>query len=269
MTYRLLLLLASVALLNGMGCTPNSQSDDHSKGHKTDEHSLTKTAEDESTPAAMAAKSGIDFKATGNEPAWILEIDFGKEIHFRTFQGDSARTPVPRPIREEPSGVVVYEATTEATKLRVSLQSKACTDASSGALADYTVAIQLNGKPYTGCGSYLFPALRLHDIWALEAVKGKAVAAASYSKGLPTLEIFPLEQRVQGHSGCNSLAGRVIVESDRIQFTDLLSTRMACPGNGEAEFLTALTATNGYRIDQLKLLLLTNGVEVLRLRKVD
>lgn len=212
-------------------------------------------------------QAGIDFVASGSEPFWSLEIDFADAMLFKTVNGDLLRTPVPQPRREEPSGKVVYET----DSLTVAIQMKACQNSMSGAESESTVEVMANGKTYNGCGRFLFNATALHDIWAVEELNGKQLNPASFRRGVPLLELYPLEQRVTGNTGCNSLNGRVETGSDHIRFSGMAVTKMACQetGNVETNFLAALAKANAYQVENGKLTLLQDGKKLMQLKKVD
>ena len=109
----------------------------------------------------------------------------------------------------------------------------------------------------------------LNDIWALEEIEGAAVTTADFGRELPVLEFHKVDGKVMGNSGCNQLSGSYKTDGDKITFGPMISTKMACPGNGEQRFLTALHAANTFRIDGLKLILLDGSVEKLQFKKVD
>ena len=110
--------------------------------------------------------------------------------------------------------------------------------------------------------------LRLHDIWALEFINGE-----EYIKGEqdthPIVEIYPEEGRVHGNAGCNTINGTVIVNENKIAFSEIITTEMACPGDLEQRFLTALQNVDNYKIEKLRLYLYEGEEERLVLRKID
>jgi len=77
------------------------------------------------------------------------------------------------------------------------------------------------------------PEPRLHDIWALEAIKGKDVDFTNKALNLkhPTLEINLTTLRVLGNDGCNDFTGELkMITEKKIRIARLYSTLMACPG---------------------------------------
>lgn len=119
------------------------------------------------------------------------------------------------------------------------------------------------------------PEPRLHDIWALEAIKGKDVDFANKALRLkqPTLEINLTTLRVLGNDGCNDFTGelRTITEK-KVRIARLYSTLMACPDEKTIprRVNKALKNVYQYELRGLKLHLFNAvGREVLRYRKVD
>lgn len=110
---------------------------------------------------------------------------------------------------------------------------------------------------------------RLHDIWALESISGEKVIVDNTVKNLPVLEIYVNEERVHGNTGCNVLDGSVEINENRISFSKITTTEMACPGNLEQKFLSALEKVNSYKIEKLKLYLYEDDQEIMIFQKID
>lgn len=111
--------------------------------------------------------------------------------------------------------------------------------------------------------------MRLHDIWALESIEGEKIIIDETVRNLPALEIYVEDKRVHGNTGCNVLNGRVEIDEDKIAFSKIIATEMACPGNLEQRFLSALQKANKYKIEKLRLFLYDDNKELLTLRKID
>lgn len=237
----------------------------HSSSVKNGTPPISQTA---SPSSAQKRPPGIDFIATGKEPSWSLEVDFGKEMKLYTLAGITTYAPIPAPTSSDQTGLVVYEVPGKEGNLLVTIGATSCPDDSTSEFS-LSVEIRQNDKKYVGCGHYLFNAMQLHDIWALEAFKGKGIAQEHFLKGVPTLELFVLSQQFMGHSGCNEVSGRFELKSDKVRFTNIRSTKMACPGDFEASYLSVLQAVNSWRRDNLKLILLKDSEELMVFRKVD
>lgn len=80
----------------------------------------------------------------------------------------------------------------------------------------------------------------LYGSWALEELRDGAVTAGVRT----TLEVRPGDQ-AGGNGGCNSYGGNVTINDNRVQFTDIVWTEMACEPAimaQEASFLAVLAA---------------------------
>ncbi len=110
--------------------------------------------------------------------------------------------------------------------------------------------------------------LRLHDIWALEFINGEEFIEGEQDIH-PIIEIYLVEERVHGNAGCNTINGKVIVNENKIAFSEIITTEMACPGDIEQRFLTALQNVDNYKIEKLRLYLYEGEEERLVLRKID
>ena len=110
---------------------------------------------------------------------------------------------------------------------------------------------------------------RLHDIWALESIRGEKIVVDETVKNLPVLEIYVEDERVHGNTGCNTLNGNLKIDGNRISFFEIITTEMACPGDLEQKFLSALQKVNNYKIEKLKLYLYEDNKELLSFQKID
>jgi len=111
--------------------------------------------------------------------------------------------------------------------------------------------------------------IRLHDIWALESIEGEKVTIDETIKNLPMLEIYVEEKRVHGNTSCNTINGKVNIDGNKISFLEIITTEMACPGNLEQRFLSALNKVNNYKIEKMKLYLFDESMELLVFKKID
>lgn len=116
--------------------------------------------------------------------------------------------------------------------------------------------------------------LRLHDIWALEAIGGNEMDFSGGTAGIqhPTLELNLTEMRVMGTDGCNNFSGSIkSVTPSELRFGPLAGTRKACRDMTVPDQLNkALTEVAAYQLNGLKLELLDDaGETLLRYRKVD
>ena len=109
----------------------------------------------------------------------------------------------------------------------------------------------------------------LHDIWALESIEREKIIIDETIKNLPMIEIYVKEERVHGNTSCNTINGKVEIDKNQIAFSDIITTEMACPGDLEQRFLSALQRVNNYKIEKLRLFLFEDEKELLTFRKID
>ena len=110
---------------------------------------------------------------------------------------------------------------------------------------------------------------QLHDIWALESINGEPFVMDEQTGNHPLIEIYLKEERVHGNAGCNTINGKVKVDENKISFSQIISTEMACPGDFENRFLLAIESIDNYKIKKLGLFLFKGEEEKLVFRKVD
>lgn len=83
------------------------------------------------------------------------------------------------------------------------------------------------------------------------------------------IEIYVKDERIYGNTSCNTLDGKVKISENRISFSDIITTEIACPGDLEQKFLTALTEVDNYKIEKMKLYLYRGNKELLIFQKID
>lgn len=99
---------------------------------------------------------GVSFRAVGNEPGWHLELMPGHHIHFVYDYGQKeVFTPVPKPVVIVQEKKTVYQAQTEAHKLKLTIKNEPCHDTMSGEAFESKVMVVLDGKIFRGCGRAL------------------------------------------------------------------------------------------------------------------
>jgi len=91
--------------------------------------------------------------------------------------------------------------------------------------------------------------------WQLQPV----LASDTASGRIPKLNFDLKNNRVSGNTGCNSFGGSFVLKGDGLIFSsNMISTKMACPGYNEKIFLDNLLKTNRYEIKQGVLQLMYN-----------
>lgn len=100
--------------------------------------------------------------------------------------------------------------------------------------------------------------------WEVSSIEGKDVVASEFSNGLPTA-VFTTDNKVSGHGGCNSYGGSYTLDTEgNLTFSQFMSTKMFCEGNGENSYMKAIGKANKAKIENNNLVLYngTNAVLV-------
>jgi len=115
-------------------------------------------------PWEDARRRGVDFRATGNEPSWYLEIRSGRQLLFVSDFG-LQRLLVPDPGPQVVGNTRAYESISGSQTLRVEIIEETCVDTMSGERFPEQVTItqgqSAQGSPvqsninYQGCGQSL------------------------------------------------------------------------------------------------------------------
>ncbi|MEO8211048.1 MAG: META domain-containing protein [bacterium] len=98
--------------------------------------------------------------------------------------------------------------------------------------------------------------------YVLEVLNDTKVSKKDYANEFPYLGFAINKGSVTGFSGCNRLNGEIKIAGNNISFLNLVLTRMTCPGDGEANFMSALKNTKTYKIENGKIHLM-NGAKTL------
>ncbi|MFK7920530.1 MAG: META domain-containing protein [Bacteroidia bacterium] len=218
-----------------------------------------------------------DFKASGNEPAWMLEIEDAKSMRFKSFGLESFELllSVPQAVKNETTQETIYTSNSKAGNLEVRILRKPCMDAMSGKSFSYEVKVK--AKPsnatqdyqYEGCGMYIGD-YRLNDIWALKEFNGEKINLKDFSRAAPYIELNLQTQKMLGNGGCNQMGANFVISEKTINFKSIRATKMACPQlQFESKFTSALAnKTLTYKLQGL-LLLLNDEENRMVFQKVD
>lgn len=123
-------------------------------------------------PWAEAALRGIDYRATGNEPSWLLELDSDATIALTLDYGATQHTlPAPEPSFPE-AGHTRYVTHAESGSLTLDIIDRDCTDTMSHQHFPQTVSVRWNKRDYQGCGMHLsWPLQNVQPFLAQPAVE--------------------------------------------------------------------------------------------------
>jgi heat shock protein HslJ len=102
--------------------------------------------------------------------------------------------------------------------------------------------------------------------WKLVELIGKPVVATTRRRE-PHLRLSPEGKTLQGSGGCNAMRGVYQLDGSRLRFTQIATTRMACPDpymSQEGAFLKVLEAADSFKLSGDKLELLGDGKSLAR-----
>lgn len=103
-----------------------------------------------------AKLNGVDFRATGNEPGWYMEISNKTDILLVTDYGQNTFRFESSTIASDPhSKTTVFNAHNVKDRVEVVITGKPCTDSMSGEAFPATVSVLINNREYPGCGRAL------------------------------------------------------------------------------------------------------------------
>ncbi len=117
------------------------------------------------------------------------------------------------------------------------------------------VQLDMEGQPITGNNSGLFILAKTNkDItnkyWKLVEIGGQPVQPNEQQRKEPHMILQVAENRVVGNGGCNGFSGTYQLDSatNRLRFSPLAATKMACMGSMdvESQLFKALEMTDSY-----------------------
>jgi heat shock protein HslJ len=112
---------------------------------------------------------------------------------------------------------------------------------------------------------------KLEGTWELTYISGPRIAFNGLYPGKKPQMSFNLdEKRVSGNSSCNSFSGKLVADDTSISFNEpMLSTKMACPGQGESIFFETLKKVNKYNINgDTTLNFMMGDIAIMRFNKI-
>lgn len=219
-------------------------------------------------------KKGIDFYASGYNDEWVLEIGFDKIVKFSSPKNDKKFEVNIQTLGEGLKGSdATYQVANGDGELTIIIKTKDKPFADKDALPfDVSLSFkELNSgkeQAFAGEGEF-YGAIRLHDIWVLEQINGEKIDFAPDMQR-PYMEIHLDKSQVMGNLGCNTFTSDVYFGREQINFSQLMSTKVACPIlNLEQRFAKIMsTKTFNYRFEELQLIL-ENKTDSLIFRKTD
>lgn len=108
-----------------------------------------------STPWEAARLLGVNFRATGQEPGWTLEVHDGETLRYI---GDYGRDTVVSPMSQAPahsSGDRTYSMRVGQRQVDATIREAACADVMNGEAFTHTVMLRVDAQQLSGCGRLL------------------------------------------------------------------------------------------------------------------
>jgi membrane-bound inhibitor of C-type lysozyme/uncharacterized membrane protein len=102
-----------------------------------------------------AKLNGADFRATGNEPPWVLEMYPDRIVLVTGYRKNRREFPAAEPRERKRPARTEWETTADGTTLRITATPGPCADTMSGDLFASTVTWELGSESGRGCGRAL------------------------------------------------------------------------------------------------------------------
>jgi len=103
-----------------------------------------------------AKLSGVDFRATGSDPSWYLEIRNGGPLVFSVENGSvGIEAPTPVADTDESAGTTTYITVVRGQRLMVRISLSICSPQDGTSMAGSTVIVNWEDRDYVGCGRAL------------------------------------------------------------------------------------------------------------------
>jgi uncharacterized membrane protein len=99
-----------------------------------------------------ARRQGVDFRAVGQEPGWLLDVDEGRTLRYVGDYGETRVAAHAPPPGIGTDGTRTWRARAASRELVVVARPTPCHDAMSGAAFTHTVTVRLDGREVRGCG---------------------------------------------------------------------------------------------------------------------
>ncbi|OOG22909.1 hypothetical protein B1C78_13260 [Thioalkalivibrio denitrificans] len=106
------------------------------------------------SPWVVARERGVHYRAVGQEPGWVVEVDGGIAPSMRVILDYGQRTLEVSTSRvlEMPEG---FEGRADQKSVRLHIFREACHDSMSGEAFDTRAELHVGGRLYSGCGRFL------------------------------------------------------------------------------------------------------------------
>jgi heat shock protein HslJ/uncharacterized membrane protein len=201
------------------------------------------------TPWETARRRGVEFRAIGQEPGWLLDLDQGRTIRYAGDYGQRRiAMPAPAaPVRDTVTGTITYTAQSDSHTIAAVIREEPCHDVMSGEAFTHGVTLRVDDQELKGCGRVLNTGELENIYWRLTELQGEPAMAPPGPREA-YLRLSTKKSAVTGSTGCNSIRGRFRLSGSRILIGPLQKTRMACDdpaiAGKERAYVAALERAN-------------------------
>ncbi|MEJ7610998.1 MAG: META domain-containing protein [Ferruginibacter sp.] len=183
-------------------------------------------------------QKGVDFFATGTSPgSWQLEMNFDDTVRFTADDGLALKFAFNRLKTDRNADRSFYSSAITGGEVAIIITEKSCTMPATNNVYSKQVTFTFNSRAYTGCGKFLADNT-LNNKWLLEKIGNTAIRPEEYNR-VPVFQFDLTKQALAGNDGCNTLGGNIEVQGNRIKFSNLFSTEMACSKKSIANIINA------------------------------
>ena len=173
----------------------------------------------------LLVRDGADaaglYRASGNEPAWLLTIAGDRAVLALGFERREIAVTL-GPADEGPDGARRASAPGQ-PPVRVTIAPGPCRDSMSGVAFADRVTVEAEGTTFSGCGGTLASRLTGPE-WTIAEIGGQPAAGRA-----PVTLRFEEGGRTGGQGPCNVYGGEWRLDGERLVFGRMFSTMMACP----------------------------------------
>lgn len=211
-----------------------------------------------------------DFNPTimgiGTEPFWNIEVSNDYVIYTTPEKANEIYK------RIDNSEVAFIIAENKEGRIELNLSKNDCSDGMSDQNFDHkldlTIIKNKESRQYSGCAKYTTPKL-VQGKWELSYFLGKEIPVNQFLK-TPYLLFDVDPTKISGNSSCNSFNGLMVLNGNRLSFSNLAVTEMMCVHeNMETKFLKVLPTITKYELIDDELHLFEKEVVLMKFKKID
>ena len=114
------------------------------------------TRSDRPSPWFQATERGVGFRAVGNEPGWLVEVDRGPNPALRATLDYGERTLELARVEPLDRNAPGFSGqTADGTGVLLLIERRPCRDGMSGELFEAGATLEVGAQRYHGCGAFL------------------------------------------------------------------------------------------------------------------